>query len=219
MKNNVSICLELIKKCCKGKGIEDILVVGCGDGKEALGIKNLTGAKVIGVDINHNFNEEVKKEVKLIEGNATALEFRDESFGLIYSYHVLEHIQEYEKALLEIKRVLKRNGCFFVGVPNKNRVFGYISSPISFNKKLLWNFNDWKARLYGNFSNQKGAHAGFYEGELFLNLSQLFSVVFPMRDEYYFEKYANKRSFIKFIKCLLLEDFFFPSNYFLCIKK
>lgn len=219
MKNNVSICLELIKKYCKGKLIEDILVVGCGDGKEALGIKNLTGVKVIGVDINPNFDEEVKKEVELIEGDATSLEFKDESFDVVYCYHVLEHIHEYERALFEVKRVLKSGGYFLVGVPNKNRIFAYISSPISFYEKLLWNFNDWKAKLHGNFSNQKGAHAGFYEAELFFKLSQLFSVVFPIRDEYYFEKYTNRRSFIKFLRCLSLDKFLFPSNYFLCIRK
>jgi len=219
MENNISICLELIKKSYKGRELQDILVVGCGDGKEALGIKNLTGAEVIGVDINPNFNEGVKKEVKLIEGDATALEFRDESFDLIYCYHVLEHIPDYEKALVEVKRVLKSGGCFLIGVPNKHRVFGYISSPISFYKKLLWNLNDWKARLYGNFSNKKGAHAGFYEGELSVKLSHLFPVVLPVRGNYYLEKYINRKNFIKFIRCLSLDSLLFPSNYFICRKK
>lgn len=218
MKTKVAICLKLIRSRCRGK-LDNILVVGCGNGREALEIQNLTGTKVIGVDINPNFDQEIKKRVLLVTGDATSLGFDDKSFDLVYSYHVLEHIPNYERALLESKRVLRANSCFFVGVPNKRRIVGYIDSPIPLHNKLLWNMNDWKARLLGKFSNEKGAHAGFYNEELQSKLSRIFSRVFPVRNEYYMEKYSHKGNLVNLIRWLLLDDLVFPSSYFVCVKE
>ncbi len=218
MKTKVATCLKLIRRRWRGK-LDNILVVGCGDGREALEIHNLTGAEVTGVDINSNFDGEIKKKVQLVGGDATALQFGDKNFDLVYCYHVLEHISNYEKALLEIERVLKDNGCFFIGVPNRRRLIGYIDSSVFLYTKLLWNMNDWKARLFGKFSNEKGAHAGFYEKELRSKLCGIFTKVLPVRNEYYMEKYSHKGNLVNLIRRLSLDDLVFPSSYFVCVKE
>jgi SAM-dependent methyltransferase len=49
--------------------------------------------------------------------NTDPLPFSDNSVELIFSYHTLEHVQSYLKALAEIHRVLVHGGIFYLGVP------------------------------------------------------------------------------------------------------
>ncbi len=57
------------------------------------------------------------------------IKYPDESFDLILSHHVLEHVEDDIKALSEINRVLKDNGKFYFSVPvnwrNKTREYGF----------------------------------------------------------------------------------------------
>lgn len=47
----------------------------------------------------------------------TAMPFTDKSYDMIYASHVLEHVQDDDSALREIKRVLKPNGIAVLPVP------------------------------------------------------------------------------------------------------
>lgn len=47
----------------------------------------------------------------------TDIHFRDNSFDYVISNHVLEHIIDEEKAILEVKRVLKQNGKWLFSFP------------------------------------------------------------------------------------------------------
>ncbi len=49
--------------------------------------------------------------------DARDMSFSDSSFDLVICSHVLEHIPDYEKALSEIRRVLKEGGTAFIDVP------------------------------------------------------------------------------------------------------
>ncbi|PWW00218.1 methyltransferase family protein [Hoeflea marina] len=49
--------------------------------------------------------------------NRERLPFEDNSIGVVFSYHTLEHLDNYLFALSEIHRVLKHGGVFLVGVP------------------------------------------------------------------------------------------------------
>jgi len=52
--------------------------------------------------------------------NIESLSFSNHSFDLIFCSHVLEHVRNDQKALAEIKRVLKPNGLAIIQVPIKN---------------------------------------------------------------------------------------------------
>lgn len=54
----------------------------------------------------------------IIKGRAEKLPFKDESFDLIYSTNVLEHVQNPEMVLKESLRVLKRGGYLQFVIPN-----------------------------------------------------------------------------------------------------
>ena len=147
--------------------IKKLLVVGCGYGTEAAILAEKLGAEVIGIDTQDNFDPDAKRVADLRIGNALALDFPDESFDFVYSYHTLEHIEQPAVAIREMARVLKPDGGYWIGTPNRSRLFGYINSHgVTFSEKVRWNMNDWRARLSGRFRNELGAHAGFTLTEL-----------------------------------------------------
>ena len=51
------------------------------------------------------------------------LPFRDDSFDLVISHHVIEHVNDQLAHLLELKRVLKPEGRLYLGCPNKTSPF------------------------------------------------------------------------------------------------
>ncbi len=87
-----------------------LLVVGCGRGIEAAVLAQDLAAEVTGIDLDTRFDPEAARHARLMYGDATALVFEDESFDIVYSYHALEHIPDYHKALDEMHRVLRGGG-------------------------------------------------------------------------------------------------------------
>jgi len=55
--------------------------------------------------------------LKAILGQAKRIPFKDNYFSLVVAWHVLEHVRNDKKALLEISRVLKNKGFFLLAVP------------------------------------------------------------------------------------------------------
>lgn len=191
------------------------LVVGCGSGKEAAVLARDLSSKVIGIDINENFDQEAARTVQLQRGDATALEFNDASFDIVFSYHALEHIPDYDKALAEMKRVLKPEGTYCIGTPNRSRIFGYLGGGSSLPEKVLWNIADWRARFSGRFRNEFGAHAGYTAAELQSILLQHFSTTANVTAEYYRRLYTRHVGTVNVLVGTGIGRFLFPSVYFI----
>jgi len=102
-ENKTKVTAKIIRERV-GSDLHRILVVGCGSGIEAAILAQELKAKVFGIDINPSFDPIAAKKADLREGDATSLEFVDEYFDFVYSYHVLEHIPNFRKALFEIRR-------------------------------------------------------------------------------------------------------------------
>lgn len=102
---------------------EPILELGCGTGhwSEFLSSK---GFKVIALDISEAMLSKARlKDIKNVEfrkADAAALPFPDESFGMVVSITMLEFVDDLEKVLKEIYRVLKPGGLFIAGCLNLN---------------------------------------------------------------------------------------------------
>lgn len=55
--------------------------------------------------------------VKLVQGSVYELPYADQSFDLVASFSMFEHLDRYEHALREVTRVLKPGGLFLLGMP------------------------------------------------------------------------------------------------------
>lgn len=200
-----------------------VLVAGAGQGQEAVLIHREYRLMTIGIDLNiENLrSRDVNGDMLFQKQDITSLAFPNDIFSLIYCYHVLEHVDDHLVALREMQRVLKPGGVLFTGFPNKNRLLSYIgtSQKVSIADKIKWNLNDYHYRLMGKFENRFGAHAGFTEKEFLYFASQVFSVVHSVRDQYMLYKYRKYLAPIKFLIKSKMNEFVFPSNYYICIKR
>jgi 2-polyprenyl-3-methyl-5-hydroxy-6-metoxy-1,4-benzoquinol methylase len=105
-----------------------ILDIGCGSGQFLYEMKTL-GLDVYGVEPG-KFDEEGNKkyDLNIKKGNIGKIKYPKEYFDIITLNHVLEHINNPNTTLLEIKRIIKKEGTFILGVPNTNslafKIFG-----------------------------------------------------------------------------------------------
>lgn len=101
-----------------------ILDIGCGGGLLSNELSN-EGYEVTGVDIHEEVLQVARhynqtKNVKYIQANALKLPFENESFDAICAMDFLEHVEDYQQALREGVRALKKNGLFFFHTFNRN---------------------------------------------------------------------------------------------------
>lgn len=202
-----------------GAPIRRLLVVGCGSGVEAAILAGELGAEVVGVDVDDSFDTAAAAAVELRRGDATCLDFADGSFDFVFSYHVLEHIPAYGKALAEMARVLSRGGAYCVGTPNRLRLLGYLGGKgATWGDKVAWNLADWNARLHGRFRNEYGAHAGFSDKELKAALEQVFGRAEEITLQYYLRLYRNWSGLVSLLDKSGVGGLVFPSVYFMGTK-
>jgi ubiquinone/menaquinone biosynthesis C-methylase UbiE len=117
---------QLIERSGIKKGMQ-VLDLGCGSGAFTPSIARMVGekGKVYAFDIQADMLKQLEnklsrqenkdiRNIKLIEGNAYELPFDDNSLDLVNIVTVLQEIPDRNKALQEVKRVLKRGGFFAV---------------------------------------------------------------------------------------------------------
>lgn len=94
---------------------------GSGFGSEILSQK---AKKVVGVDISWEAIQYCKTHYKkpnlsFIQMNCNSLAFSASTFDIIVSFETLEHIQNVEVFLPELRRVLKKGGLLIMSTPNR----------------------------------------------------------------------------------------------------
>jgi len=94
-----------------------ILEPGCGTGSQTTSLAaNNPEASITSIDVSARSLEKAKSRtahlsnVTFKQGDIYGLPFEDESFDHVFVCFVLEHLKDPDKALLEIKRVLKIGG-------------------------------------------------------------------------------------------------------------
>ena len=114
-------------KYIQGKTVLDI---ACGTGYGSRILKTQGNAqKVIGIDISPEAVAFARSRYKLdsIEfmiGSITDISLQSNCFDVVVSFETIEHVNEQEKALLELIRVLKNGGVLIISTPNRK-----LSSP------------------------------------------------------------------------------------------
>ena len=141
-----------------------MLDVGCGEGRHIFGVmQEYPMMKCIGIDMDDDslkkaeegyayFESISEAGAEFIKGSAYSIPFQDNTFDLIVCSEVLEHLHEYNDAVVEINRVLKPSGKFFASVP------------ASWPEKICW-------QLSKDYQNQPGGHLRIFDQNKLINLS------------------------------------------------
>jgi ubiquinone/menaquinone biosynthesis C-methylase UbiE len=149
--------LNLLSKITLGGPVLDL---GCGEGMFSSTIFG-RGKMDVGLDI---FKDDIVKAKRLnsykalIVADARALPFRCESFNVLFSNCVIEHIPRVDEVLSEVSRVLKSNGIFIFTVPSSS------FSEYLFVSRLLRKIGLRKrARWYSEIRNKLLSHYNIFD--------------------------------------------------------
>lgn len=101
---------------------KDVLDLGCNTGYGSKIIK-ASGARVTGVDVSPEAIDIAKKKysplgIEFLCVDGRSLPFADQSFDIVTSFQVVEHIIDYDRFFLEIMRVLRPGGKVIFTTPN-----------------------------------------------------------------------------------------------------
>ena len=107
-------------------GMKEIRVLdyGCGV-KPYKYIVNQICAEYIGADVGENRHAEINLEPGQL------LPLKDESFDVVISSQVLEHVEEYDKYMSECRRVLRSGGLLFLST---HGTWQFHAAPYDFNR-------------------------------------------------------------------------------------
>jgi ubiquinone/menaquinone biosynthesis C-methylase UbiE len=98
---------------------DSILEVGCGSGALIEELENDGYTEVVGLDMSALAVDAARARGvdSVVQGDATALEYEDDSFDVVVASDVLEHLMNERRALAEWNRVLKPGGALVIFVP------------------------------------------------------------------------------------------------------
>ncbi len=112
---------NLLSSNCRG----NILDAGCGEGSIAHWLSEQhINEKFYGIDVSPiGIKKATSKNSKVLfsVGNLCELPYRGNSFNVVYSQSVLEHVPDYQYSLNEFYRVLKLKGKLIIRIENGGR--------------------------------------------------------------------------------------------------
>jgi 2-polyprenyl-3-methyl-5-hydroxy-6-metoxy-1,4-benzoquinol methylase len=129
---------------------KDVLDVGCGTGYGAA-ILAATAKSVTAIDYSHLAVRYARlhqsaSNLSFSVMKADALRFPDQSFDLVMSCEVFEHLPDQDAHLAEVARVMKRNALCFIATPNSELTEGFNSFHIKEN-----NYREMRELLFRHF--------------------------------------------------------------------
>ena len=156
----------------KGKRVLD-LAFGEGYGPFML---SREAEQVVGVEIdeqviNHASSRYLRDNLKFIQGSILDIPIEEgKKFDIITCFEGIEHIEEHDKLLSEVKRLLRDDGLFIVSTPNKATYTDEPQFHSPFHVKELY-FNEFKRLLGSYFKNVHFLGQRVYAGSNLWNIS------------------------------------------------
>ena len=126
--SKLNVIIKYVEQLAHGDKSVRILDYGCGGGQlltylRILGYKNLTGVDVRGDSIMRKINvlhNNIGFETDIFFNyDGVQLPFSDESFDIIISQQVIEHVNNIDNYFSECKRVLSPHGEMFLDFPHR----------------------------------------------------------------------------------------------------
>jgi ubiquinone/menaquinone biosynthesis C-methylase UbiE len=136
-RGNLQTNLEFLAQVNMLRPDDKILEVGCGIGTVVNELSK-KGHDIIGIDISGEAIEYGRKkygDISLDIQAAETLPYEDESFNVVLSFDVFEHIAAIDKHISEVRRVLRPGGYYLFQTPNK---YSNIIYEILWTKSLQW---------------------------------------------------------------------------------
>jgi ubiquinone/menaquinone biosynthesis C-methylase UbiE len=177
--------------------------LGCGPYGEIMGIKILEKInqiylkKIIGIDPLMDF---YKKEIgliketenlKLINAKGEEIPLEAESVDVVISSNAIDHCEAPEVTISEVKRILKKNGIFYINVHVLNSKFSFLSKILKyFDKNHPHHFTESKLEylLKKQFKNVKKN----YSTNIFSNEKMsFFKILFKKNNENFFKGFKR----------------------------
>lgn len=212
--HNTKGWFEWIFEQCDIKDNEEVLELGCGDG--ALWERNrekLKSASVLVTDISDGMIKDVKKNLSGLKRftyqvmDAQHINAKDESFDVVIANHLLFYLEDLNKALKEIKRVLKPGGrliCSTYGSEHMKEINELVSE---YDNRIVLSA-DKLYEIFGKDNGRKILNNFFsnvtwkqYEDHLFVdNADALVSYILSChgnQNMYIVDKYKDFRNFVK----------------------
>lgn len=97
-----------------------ILDVGCGNGFYTKAFCQ-EGSDVFGMDVK-SYQDGVRSPFKFVLYDGKSFPFKDNFFDLVVSWDVLEHVEDDQNLVDEVRRVLRKGSQFYCGTPNRQRL-------------------------------------------------------------------------------------------------
>jgi 2-polyprenyl-3-methyl-5-hydroxy-6-metoxy-1,4-benzoquinol methylase len=100
-----------------------VLDVACGEGYGAALLAAAGASSVVGVDLDEATVEHARERhgIDVRVGDVRSLPFDDDAFDLVVSFETIEHVDEPERALDELARVVTADGLVVVSTPNSSQ--------------------------------------------------------------------------------------------------
>lgn len=116
---------SLIKKHTSRDDIK-ILDAGCAQGNLLLYLNDKGFKNIYGMDMDKNLLKQFKDSgIKAYAMDLRETDFDDETFDIIISSDIIEHIDNDMRAIHEMKRILKKNGIIIIFVPAFMSLWSY----------------------------------------------------------------------------------------------
>jgi ubiquinone/menaquinone biosynthesis C-methylase UbiE len=125
-----AVIQDMVCESAQDREYSSILDIGCRWGRDIENIIALNvGVNIVGIDIS--FDAEYAHErlsntnkATLLQAQGEALPFRNGAFDIVISSEVVEHIDDTNKFIKEVNRILKKHGTFIVSTPSR---FNYVT--------------------------------------------------------------------------------------------
>lgn len=158
-----------------------VLDIACGSGYGSDLIAN-EASKVCGVDISsdtisHAEKTYRKNNLEFLVGSTSNIPYEDNTFDVVVSFETIEHHDEHEQMMNEIKRVLKPDGVLIISSPDKIYYNKTLNEPNKFHVKEL-EFNEFENLLKAHFKNTSFYFQANVYGSIIVNdISEKLTIV------------------------------------------
>jgi len=120
-RGNLQTNLDFLVESSLLKPNDTILEIGCGIGSVVAELNgegyDITGTDISGEAITYGLNK--YGDIKLQVQPAEILQFEDQTFDVVLSFDLFEHIAQVDRHISEVCRVLRKDGFYLFQTPNK----------------------------------------------------------------------------------------------------